>query len=203
LTNEKSILSNPLFIVALEVELPKLKFPALNIEYSGVGKINAAISAFMFIQKYKPSCVINFGSAGSLDKTISGLVGVDRVYQRDMDVRGLGFELGKTPFEKDLSEIRIRAKNQINLEKNVPIVSCSTGDNFVSSIPELSSQIVDMELYAIAKVCLKLDFPLFAWKFISDSADEDSPEDWESNVEKGHSSFNDIVLSKIVKNFGS
>ena len=91
---ERDLLSNPLILVALEVELPINKFSEFNLKYTGVGKINAAMSTCINIQKYQPSCIINFGSAGSLDNTISGLVAVDKVYQRDMDVRGLGFELG-------------------------------------------------------------------------------------------------------------
>ena len=194
---ERDLLSNPLILVALEVELPINKFSEFNLKYTGVGKINAAMSTCINIQKYQPSCIINFGSAGSLDKTISGLVAVDKVYQRDMDVRGLGFELGITPFEDNASEIKLSVDSNLNKNDMVPMASCSTGDNFVSSFPELVSQIVDMELYAIAKVCLNFKIPLFSWKFISDSADSNSPEEWEKNVTRGYSIFDEIVLSKI------
>ena len=194
---EQQVLVNPLILVALEVELPTNKFSDFNIEYTGVGKINATMSTCMNIQKYQPSCIINFGSAGSLDNTISGLVAVNKVYQRDMDVRDLGFELGITPFENDSSEISLFTSDDFIKSRAVSKVSCSTGDNFVSSVPELESQIVDMELYAIAKVCSKFKIPLFAWKFISDSADSSSPEDWENNVEKGYSIFNEIILKKL------
>ena len=33
---------NTLFLIALEVELPASQFPQLNIQYTGVGKVNAA-----------------------------------------------------------------------------------------------------------------------------------------------------------------
>ena len=75
-----NIFSNPLFLVALEVELPKTEFPGLNIQYTGVGKINATYFALKAIKLYKPTIVINFGSAGSLDKNISGLDLVKYLY---------------------------------------------------------------------------------------------------------------------------
>ena len=69
---------------------------------------------------YKPEYVVNYGTAGSLNKNISGLIEVSKFYQRDMDVRGLGFQLGQTPFENDLF---------VQLDKNG--YSCGTGDSFV------------------------------------------------------------------------
>ena len=38
---------------------------------------------------------------------------------------------------------------------------------------------------------------LFSWKYISDSADSSSPDDWEKNVMKGYSIFDEIVLSRL------
>mgnify|MGYP003332165165 CR=1 FL=1 len=37
--------SDTLFLVALEVELPKLELSTLNIHYTGVGKVNAALQS--------------------------------------------------------------------------------------------------------------------------------------------------------------
>ena len=58
--------------------------------------------------------------------------------------------------------------------------------------------IVDMELFAIAKVCSREGIPLFSWKFISDNADENSPKDWERNVTQGMREFKDSVLYKFL-----
>ena len=73
--------ANPIFLVALEVELPPSGFPNLNIQYTGVGKVNAAYHTMKSIQTYKPTMVINFGSAGAVRSDISGLVQVSRVIQ--------------------------------------------------------------------------------------------------------------------------
>ena len=51
---------------------------SLDTEYeivlTGVGKVNAALSALKTIRERKPDLIINFGTAGSLEKYVSGLV---------------------------------------------------------------------------------------------------------------------------------
>ena len=84
-------------IVALEEELPKSILPEFKIFYSGVGKINATLMTAEVIYKINPKLVINYGSAGALNKDLSGLQRVTRFYQRDMDVTDLGFKFGETP----------------------------------------------------------------------------------------------------------
>jgi adenosylhomocysteine nucleosidase len=194
-----NIYSKPLFLVALEVELPAVNYPKLNIQYTGVGKVNATYSATKNITIFKPSIVINFGSAGALDLSVSGLVQVVKVFQRDMDVRDLGFKLGQTPFEEGNDALILKDYFFRKNDSILPKVSCSTGDNFVSSVPELESQIVDMELYALAKVCSLERIPLMSWKFISDNADVSSPDAWEKNVTRGAKVFEELVLAKILK----
>jgi adenosylhomocysteine nucleosidase len=192
-----NLTANPIFLVALEVELPPSGFPNLNIQYTGVGKVNAAYHTMKSIQTYKPTMVINFGSAGAVRSDISGLVQVSRVIQRDMDVQGLGFELGQTPFEIGEDSFELEDCSKIDNNRDGIKVSCSTGDNFVSEEPKLTSDIVDMELYAIAKICSRESVPLFSWKYISDQADGNSPKDWESNVSRGVEAFKNIVLSQL------
>ena len=194
----KNILfSRPLYLVALEVELPRVEFPNLNIQYTGVGKINASYSTTKNIQRYKPTVIINFGSAGSLDKNIAGLVSVKDVVQRDMDVRKLGFKLGETPFEEIPDLIPLKTLTASSEQSKCKSVSCSTGDNFVTDFPELKSDIVDMELYAIARVCFLENVPLIAWKYISDNADGNSSSDWKKNVRSGTTAFKSQVIEWI------
>ena len=61
-------------IVALEEELPETILPEFKIFYSGVGKINATLKTAEVIYKTNPKLVINYGSAGALNKNMSGLV---------------------------------------------------------------------------------------------------------------------------------
>ena len=91
---------NTLLLVALEKELPTHLLPIWNIYYTGVGKVNAALSVVEACNLYKPNVIINYGTVGSLNPNLSGLIKVNKFFQRDMDVRPLGFEYGETPFDK-------------------------------------------------------------------------------------------------------
>ena len=63
-------------IIILSAIEPEIR--SLDTEYeiilTGVGKVNAALSAFKTIRERKPDLIINFGTAGSLKKNVSGLV---------------------------------------------------------------------------------------------------------------------------------
>ena len=79
-----------------------------NMEFfylSGVGKINAAFKSLDLIHRFNPTQIINYGTAGSINKKCQGLIECTKFYQRDMDARGLmNFNLGETPFD-DVNEI--------------------------------------------------------------------------------------------------
>ena len=51
-------------LVAVEEELSSEDLPNFQIQYTGVGKINAAIKTFEIIKDYSPTQIINYGTAG-------------------------------------------------------------------------------------------------------------------------------------------
>ena len=166
---------NRLFVAALKEETPGLNF----FHYTGAGKINATYNLTKLIEKYNPKEIINFGTAGAIKKNLKGIVECTQFYQRDMDVTALlNLKIGETPFDNI---------NEIILSKNG--YSCGTGDNFVTGAIPLKVDLVDMEAYALAKVCLieKINFRCF--KFISDNADESANVDWIENCKKGAKLF--------------
>ena len=171
-----------LIIIALKEELPRNLLPEFNIEYCGVGKINATYKALEIISKYEPKLIINFGTAGSLRKNLFGLHEVSHFFQRDMDATALGFKIGVTPFEE---------RSVIDFGRTG--LSCSSGDNFVSSPPELKTDLVDMEAYAIAKVCVLKNVQFMCFKYVSDNADENASKNWKANASLGATAFKDMV----------
>ena len=68
-----------LLLVALEKELPKKILPTWNIYYTGVGKVNAALSVVQAYNLYKPNVIINYGTVGSLNPKLSGLIKVNKL----------------------------------------------------------------------------------------------------------------------------
>ena len=109
-----------------------------------------------------------------------------------MDVSGLGFEKYETPFEDDISK-----KIDFSAFENNPLnhlLTCATGDSFIATTGGHVGDVVDMESYALAKVCLKFDISFIAFKYISDSADIDASIDWIENLKKGQKLFKKTVL---------
>ena len=177
--------TRPLIIVALEDELPRELAQGWDIINCGVGKINAAITLSRHLATMRPKHIINFGTAGGITQTPGTLVKVGRVIQRDMDLTGLGLAQGETAFDTIPAEIIL---------DETPII-CGTGDNFLQGPPEMKCDIVDMELFAIAKICALENIPLTSYKYISDSADEDADHDWRDALKRAASAFCEILSS--------
>ena len=166
---------NRIFVAALKEETPNLNF----FQYTGVGKINATYNLTKIINKYKPKEVINYGTAGALNKELDGIIECTKFYQRDMDATGLmNLKIGQTPFD-DINEV-------INSKIGY---SCGSGDSFVTDKIPIKVDVVDMEAYALAKVCKLENINFRCFKFISDKANESASSDWIKNCEKGAKLF--------------
>ena len=59
---------------------------------------------------------------------------------------------------------------------------CGTGDRFEVGPPKLDCDLVDMEAYAIAKVCRKMNVEFTAVKYITDGSDDQAHKDWFENL---------------------
>ena len=169
--------------------------------YTGVGKINATYKLTKYldthVSKARPKFIINYGTAGSRELPIGELVDCTKFTQRDMDVTGLGFMRGQTPFEKEVPMVLDYDHVRFN-----PIgkkLRCGTGDNFVQTDKDIYSDVFDMEAYALAKVCHHYDIPFISFKYITDNADEHSAGDWVDNCSDGVREFKEKVLDLIEK----
>ena len=191
---------NVLIVSALEVETQG-QLEDYRVLYTGVGKVNATLELTKVLQKAHlhylppmPKLVINYGTAGSRKIKKKQLVDCTKFIQRDMDVTGLGFMKGETPFESDPPLI-IESTSEFN-----PIgrkASCGSGDSFVEDRTNYYGEVVDMEAYALAKVCYHYDIPFISFKYITDGADEQSHEDWEKNLANGIVEFKERILDKL------
>ena len=188
-------MNNPLVVCALNDEL-EIESSKIDLLYTGVGKINAAISITKFLSKRTiPEYVINYGTAGSKKIEVGRIVDCTKFIQRDMDATGLGFKKYETPFDTKSPKIidfSFFGKNPINL-----YLTCATGDSFINSKESHIGDVVDMEAYALAKVCFKYDIPFISFKFISDGADTDANIDWKKNINNGENLFKSMVLDPL------
>ena len=157
--------------------------------YTGVGKVNAAMTAMKSIIDYNPDLIINFGTAGSNTVKKHTLVDCTKFIQRDMHVKELGFGFGITPFdENDTSLLEFDSVNPIGQN-----LICGTGDTFVSDMSSLPCDVVDMEAYSIAKCCHECGVDFVSFKYITDGANEDAATDWLENCKNGANAFVQVL----------
>ena len=168
-----------IILIALEVEAPKMSHWD-NVFFTGVGKVNAAMTAAKLIERHKPDVVWNFGTAGGITVD-SGIHKVTQFVQRDMVCGGIGCAPGQTPFEQGI------------VLGEGDGLTCSTGDNFVSDPNlEIPADLVEMEAYAIAKVCQDAGVEFQCYKYVSDQADGDASEEWSKSVANGEPHFIEV-----------
>jgi adenosylhomocysteine nucleosidase len=191
-------LPQSLIVVALRTESQGV-FEAAGIPvlYCGVGKVNAAFALARELARYtlqgrKMPRVLNFGSAGSRRHAAGTLVGCHEFVQRDMDVRGLGFALGTTPYDDAPPCLRFEP-----LFKHLPAAVCGTGDSFATGVTELDCAVVDMEAYALAKVCWYEQAPFACAKYVSDGADHAAADDWQRNQHRAADEFLRLYLGVV------
>jgi adenosylhomocysteine nucleosidase len=174
--------------VALPTEFPKDLEPlGVDVIYTGVGKINAAIKATEILKELSPSetIVINYGSAGALGDLIGCLVKCKTFVQNDIDARPF-VKKTITPFD---DVVYPKLSNGDTISFGIGMV-CYTQDKFEKK----PAKICDMEAYSIAKVCKIYGFDFTAYKYISDSGNHI---DWENNHNKGI----DLFLQKLKDDF--
>ena len=173
-----------IIVAALDMETPNLEHFA-PIVHTGIGKLNAAIRLYEAILFHKPSLVINYGTAGTVSNK-TGLLKVNTFVQRDMDVRGLGVPRGVTPFMEE----------QLPHPEGIVLAS---GDSFVTDSElhleglEIAVDLIDMEGFALHKVCQHHQTPFDCYKYVTDSTDDDASTDWVDNVAKGAELFVDVL----------
>ena len=183
-----------LIVCALEIETQG-QLDDWNVLYTGVGKVNATFKlAQKLFRSYIPyDLVINYGTAGSRKYQQGELVDCTKFVQRDMDVTGLGFIKYQTPFENDIP-IQLDY-DHVDFNPIGKKALCGSGDSFVQD--ETVGDVVDMESYALAKVCRSYDVPFISFKYITDGADRDASTDWGENASKGIIKFKEKILNLV------
>ena len=178
-----------LVVMALRVEsagvFEKAGVPVL---FCGVGKVNAAIGLMKELSRYahvgrNMPLVVNFGSAGSRCHATGSLLSCHEFVQRDMDVGGLGFALGVTPYDEAPSPLIFAPVFQLRA------AVCGSGDSFATADVGVACEVIDMEAYALAKVCWHENARFACAKYVTDGADHTAADDWQRNVHKAAEEF--------------
>lgn len=160
------------FVVALPEEFSSNTH---NVLYTGMGKINAAMAVQWLIDNFDVKKVINIGTAGgNPNKVEAGKVyNIGKVVDRDWDFADSGYVTS-------LSTVDATSESK----------TCFTGDSFVTDWNN-DYEIVDMESFAIAKVCSdpENNVQFSCYKYISDNGDGS---DWQDSFVKCNKIFNEM-----------
>jgi adenosylhomocysteine nucleosidase len=187
------LLPRVLVVMALAAESAGVFEDArIPVLYCGVGKVNAALLLMRELRRYAHAAqpaplVLNFGSAGSRVHDTGALLACHEFVQRDMDVTGLGFALGVTPYDDTPARLSFEP-----LFTHLPQAVCGSGDSFAMSACAVECEVVDMEAYALAKACRLEQAPFGCAKYVTDGADHAAADHWRDNVHKAAESFLDL-----------
>jgi len=187
--------NDTIVVTALASELPE--YAPEKLLFTGVGKINATMVLTRYLIEHPEiKKVINYGTAGAAHGVTKGdLVKCTTFVQGDMDCSLITDGPGVT-FGDDIAVAGI-----INFGTDGLI--CRTQDQFVTDLDALDLfqnllegrkfNVVDMEAYALAKVCATLGKDFICYKYISDDADSNADDEWEENVHKGEPMFYELL----------
>ncbi|MEK5523604.1 MULTISPECIES: 5'-methylthioadenosine/S-adenosylhomocysteine nucleosidase [Heyndrickxia] len=157
---------------------------------SGIGKVNAAMSTSILLHHFKPSAIINTGSAGGFnpDLTVGDVVISSEVRHHDVDATIFGYEYGQVPqmppafmANKDLINVAEECAKNI---KEIQVIKglIATGDSFMNDPARVESvrekfpqlQAAEMEAAAIAQVAYQFNIPFVIIRSLSDIAGKES-----------------------------
>ncbi|MCH5583547.1 5'-methylthioadenosine/adenosylhomocysteine nucleosidase [Shimazuella sp. AN120528] len=167
------------------------------ITKSGVGKVNASISAFSLIRDYNVSAIVFIGVAGALhpELNIGDMIVSTSCQEHDIDASSLGFPRGTIPYQSvseyqadpDLVQTALKAATELESLESINVRSGKvlSGDQFISDRSivkflhqELGGDCVEMEGAAVAHVCYQTSTPFVVIRSMSDRADNEAPVDF-------------------------
>lgn len=174
-------MSYELIVAALDEEVAALRtrHPDARVLVTGPGKVLAAAGlAAALAAEPVPSPitgVLVIGTAGGLIPGMEGVHEIGTVAQHDFDAAAISGLVGRTYGEP----IELR-----------PGPHLATGDVFVSDAAQVQAlaargyELVDMEAYAYAHVCVAAGVPVRIVKAVSDGADAAAGASWAANVDR-------------------
>ena len=153
---------------------------------SGIGKVNAAITATILLTRYKPRLIINTGIAGGLSPTnIGDILLAKGIAYFDVSLT----EIDDIPYGKMADDPLLIMMNEHYLEKaenhfkklgyNYKVGNLVSGDKFITSKKDIRKILrnvdnvlgVEMEGMATALTCYKFNIPFISIRGVSDIID--------------------------------
>jgi adenosylhomocysteine nucleosidase len=184
---------------------------AICLGMTGIGKVNAAVSATQMCERTSPSAIVFTGVAGGLDPSleIGDVVIGDTLIQHDAGVLGDDgiepYQAGHIPFFNPTDEFGFRPSERLRAAIRMAVTSASaelvdgrivfgtilTGDQFLESDLQrqrlwerFAAQAIEMEGAAVAQVAAHYDLDHVAIRTLSDTAGQSSSADFSEFLDR-------------------
>lgn len=164
-----------LFVMAAQPEYGPHLRTRINPLMTGIGPIEAAIRGALALGAMArgdglPDLVVSLGSAGSRVCPLGEVFQVASVSWRDIDASPFGFAKGVTPLVDHPVDVPLHAP------LDWPTARLSTGGKVIAGdeYAQIDADMVDMETFALARVCHTFGVPLMGLRGISDGPEPPS-----------------------------
>ncbi|MDR3346435.1 MAG: 5'-methylthioadenosine/adenosylhomocysteine nucleosidase [Campylobacteraceae bacterium] len=190
-----------------------LKYKNLDVvvAYSKIGKVNAALTASILINKFGAQKLLFSGVAGAVSDElhIGELIAASGLVQHDLDITAFGHPHGFVPEGKVLikSDERLLSiakdtANSLGLSLKEGVIA--TGDQFICEASKkewikktFDASAIEMEGAGVAFVCDALGVPFFILRAISDAADAKAGFDFDEFLQSSSKISADFIISML------
>jgi len=166
----------------------KLGGKEIAMAYSKIGKVNAALTATVLIEKFGCQKLLFSGVAGGINENlkIGDLIFAQKLVQHDVDITAFGHPWGFIPesgnfIEADAALNELAKKVADKMGVKIIGGTIATGDQFIASEEKkewikttYNADALEMEGASVGYVCRCLGVPFFVLRAISDTADMDA-----------------------------
>ena len=203
-------------ILGVEVVIGKIQDIDCILTISGAGKVNAARTTQILIDKFEIEYIINIGVAGALGYNIKigDVIIGKKIVQHDFDITAFGHSKGYVPGVgneiKSDSELVKKFESAIddleNRTYNIITGIIATGDIFVTEVAmkdkiasKFRADCVEMEGAAIAQICKLSNVPFIVIRSISDIPNGKNEKDYNNNIKLASKRSANILKEFFVK----
>ncbi|MBW4083471.1 5'-methylthioadenosine/adenosylhomocysteine nucleosidase [Paenibacillus sp. S150] len=178
---------------------------------SGIGKVNAAVTATQLLERFHCELIINTGAAGGLaaELKVGDVVIAEELVYSDVDATAFSYAYGQVPqmpprypVAAELLALAQKVIGRGGRPEQVVAGLITTADSFIS-LPERAVDIVsrfpeakatDMEGAAIAQTAYQFGVPFLAVRSISDIAGAGAAGLFKSHLELAARNSAEVVL---------
>lgn len=167
---------------------------------SRIGKANAAMSTAILIERFAPDFILNTGSAGGMDHSLSIgdiVVSTESIFS-DVDATVLNYDLGQVPempasyqVDKKYSDLALSVFAELKMNQKIISGLILTADSFMNDkkrVEEIrkhfpKAKAAEMEGAAVHQVAYHYGIPFINIRSLSDIAGENAGADFENNLD--------------------